>query len=163
MYVCMCLCYTKVHRCGAQLHFQVRQQRGTSLQKNNNGLFPHYRGGARSSSDFRFNRNSHFFNRQDGTNSYFPPNTLSLSLSNMHMATEVKTIQLKSHLLQSPLHAEYTTDGMEIRRGFTVKYVNAHICVCRRFYVHVCRCVGVYVCVSVYLASYVCVILSLCL
>ena len=59
----------KVHRSGAQLHFQIRQQRNTSVQRKDSGLFPHYQRGATSSSDFRLKRNGHFFNEQDGTNS----------------------------------------------------------------------------------------------
>ena len=63
------LFYTKVHRSGAQLRFQIRQQRGANVQRNDNGLRSHYWREAMSSSDFRFKRNGHFFNGQDGTSS----------------------------------------------------------------------------------------------
>ena len=43
------LLYVKVHRSGAQLRFQIRQQRGASVQRNNNGLLLHCRSGVTSS------------------------------------------------------------------------------------------------------------------
>ena len=51
--------------------FSDKSTKRCQRTEDDNGLFSHYCRGATSSSVFRFKRNGHFFNRQDGTNSSY--------------------------------------------------------------------------------------------
>ena len=89
------LCFTQgVHRSSAQLRFQIRQQRSASVQWNDKVLCVHYQRGATGNSDFRFKRNGHSFNRQDGPNSYFTVHLKNVQHSSKSVRSNVLCVNV---------------------------------------------------------------------
>ena len=114
------LCSTQSTQEWCSVRFQIRQQRGTSAQRNSNGLFSHYQRGVTSSSDLReiqIQEKWLLLQRtlrpgQNGWNkSQSPSWTVAFSLRLAQMPTSCRQLYL-GHQWMPPVAERTRTSGM---------------------------------------------------